>query len=271
MKKLLLFILTTFLGFSATAQTCTPDGTALSDTIIANPLPYQDAFPERGFQDTACVNSYFETVLNLRIPPSVDVGIGFPLTLEFASMEESDAIQNLPASFDYICNPPNCVFPADSLACIVIYGTADEGDIGVHDLVLALSLKPLFLPAQAFDLPDGDIVNGNYYFTVKAEGSENCTILDAVDDFVIENFAVHNQPNPFYSNTEIVINAKIGGTFDLSVQDMAGKVLSRSTINIVSGENVFTYDGSALAAGMYIFTISNGHKSIASKMLIGNR
>ena len=270
MKKLSLLLLLAIIGLSTNAQTCIPDGTMLNDSVIISPLPYQVLFPERGLQDTACVNSYFETTLNLRIPGSASVG-GLTLLLNSAEMAEEDAVQNLPASMDYLCNPPNCVFDADSLACILIYGTAVEGDVGEHDLKVDLVLNTIAFGPYPLSLPDGTVVEGNYYLNVEEEGSENCTIVDGVDDFVIENFAVYNQPNPFYSSTEMVINAKVSGVFELSVQDMAGKVLKREEINIHAGENKYSFDGSSLSAGMYIFTISDGQKSIANKMLIGNR
>ena len=49
MKKLLFIILAVFIGVSINAQTCTPDGTVVNDTVIASPLPFQVDFPERGF------------------------------------------------------------------------------------------------------------------------------------------------------------------------------------------------------------------------------
>ena len=121
------------------------------------------------------------------------------------------------------------------------------------------------------ELPDGLLVSGNYYFHVKPEGSANCTIVSGTEDVSIDNFTVSNSPNPFYGTTEVKINSKTNGTYDLTVQDMVGNVLQRSKLYIYEGENTYTFDGSQLPSGMYIYTISDGRKSISNKMLIGNR
>jgi len=69
---------------------------------------------------------------------------------------------------DYVCNPPSCIFDADSLVCILIYGTAVEGDIGEHDLKVDLVLNTIAFGPFPLSLPDGTVVDGNYFFNIGA-------------------------------------------------------------------------------------------------------
>lgn len=267
MKKLLLLLFAGVLTFQLNAQICTPDDT-LPDSVVIAPLPFQPDVPGTGIMDTACVNSYFETTLYFNIPDSIEV-FNTLVPLSSVAMAQEDAVINLPSAYEYTCNPPNCTFQADSSGCITIYGTGTADDEGVHDLKVAVTITAGGFSLDR-ELPDGLLVTGNYYFHVKPEGSENCTIIDGVYD-LSEDFSISNSPNPFYSTTEVNINSKTSGTYDLTIQNMVGKVIQRSKLNIFEGENTYTFDGSELPAGMYIFTVSNGNSSVSNKMLIGNR
>ncbi len=268
MKKLLLLLFAGVLSFQSFGQTCTPDET-LPDSVVISPLPFLPDVDGTGLMDTACVNSYYETTLYFNIPDSIEVfGTGVPLSS--VSMAQDGAVLNLPAAFDYVCNPPNCTFEADSSGCISIYGTAAVTDEGVHDLKVAVTIVAGGFSLDR-ELPDGLLVSGNYFFHVKPEGSENCTIVNGIEEQFAKNFSVTNSPNPFYSTTDMKITSKTSGTYQLIVQDMIGNVLQRSTLNIFEGDNTYTFDGSQLPAGMYIYTITDGQNSIANKMLVGKR
>lgn len=268
MKKLLLLLFVGVLALPLIGQTCAPDPT-LPDSIVISPLPFVADVPGTGIMDTACVNSYYETTLYFNIPTTIVV-FGTEVPLSSVAMAQTGAVINLPAAYSYACNPPNCTFQADSSGCISIYGTGTAADEGVHDLKVAVTIVAGGFSLDR-ELPDGLLVSGNYYFHVKPEGSENCTIINGIEDVSIDNFTVSNSPNPFYGTTEVKINSKTNGTYDLTVQDMVGNVLQRSKLYIYEGENTYTFDGSQLASGMYIYTISDGRKSISNKMLIGTR
>jgi hypothetical protein len=268
MKKLFFFLFLGVFSLQLNAQVCVPDDT-LPDSIVISPLPFLPDSIGTGIMDTACVNSYYETTLYFNIPNTIEV-FGTEVPLSSVSMAQTGAVVDLPASYEYTCNPPNCMFEADSSGCISIYGTGTAEDEGIHDLKVAVTIVAGGFSLDR-ELPDGILVSGNYYFHVKPEGSENCTIIDGINDPIVDNFAVSNSPNPFYSTTDVKIDSKVSGTYDLTVQDMIGNVLQRSKLNIYEGENTFTFDGSSLPAGMYIYTISDGQQSVSNKMLIGNR
>ncbi len=265
MKKFFLLpLFALFLGnFQLTAQSgCTPEA-MLPDTVIVLPLPYQMDFPERGIQDTACVGGYYETVIQIRIPETITIG---QTEVAINQVEiTSQGITNLPASFGYVCNPPSCIFLPEEVGCVQLYGEAVAANVGMHDLKINVLISTQFA-ALPYTLPDGNLVPGNYFFFVRPEGGENC-LVDATE--VTENaFDLRIQPNPFSDLAEIFVDLPQGGKYDLQVFNTLGTLVQKKTMDLVSGQNSFHFDGSNLATGMYIFRLQQGAQAASGRLLI---
>jgi alpha-glucosidase (family GH31 glycosyl hydrolase) len=63
-------------------------------------------------------------------------------------------------------------------------------------------------------------------------------------------------PNPFKEKTNIAVNLASPGTYTLMVYDMNGRELYRRAANLNAGQQLLTYDGSSLAPGTYIISLS---------------
>lgn len=268
MKKLLLTLLGFALFQSIQAQTtCMPDET-VPDTAIVSPLPFSDARPDGGIQDTACVGSPYEYVFTFNIPEVYTTDFG-DIPLLSVDVAPEAGISNLPASFDYVCNPPNCVFPKETKGCIVVYGTAAAGQEGTYDLTLFATVRTgiidpvLSVPA---DLEPGS----HYYLIVKPEGFENCQ-MSSTQETSASNFSIRNHPNPFRDFTTIVVNSKVSGDFNFAVTDLFGKVVQQSQYQVLPGEQSIEFDGSQLPDGFYLYTFSNGREAVTRKMVISKR
>lgn len=259
------FLLPTLLvAFAAAAysQSCTPD-TTLPDSVIVSPLPYQAAFPERGLQDTACVGSFFETTIQVNIPPTITIpGTGAEIAIVNVSV--TTGITNLPASMDYACNPPNCVFLPMTTGCINLYGTPVAGEEGVRDLKIAVLVNAgLSLP---FNLPDGQLVPGNYFLTVRPEGNSACLVNTTE---IEENaFGLQIAPNPLTDLANITVDAPESGDYQLRVFNVLGTLVQSRTIGLADGTNTFTFDGTALPIGMYVFSLQRGDKAASGRLMI---
>ena len=119
MRKFVLIILGIAAWGSIQAQDCMPDPN-VPDSVVVAPLPYNEmSRPDGGIQDTACVDTYFETVFTFNIPTTYEYQ-GIEAGITSVDVPAEDGIQDLPASISYSCNPPNCVFEADSSGCIVL-------------------------------------------------------------------------------------------------------------------------------------------------------
>lgn len=264
MRKALLFFV--FLGVclqTSLAQSCIPD-TTLPDSVIVFPLPFREDVDSTGIMDTACVNTYFETVIHFQIPSEVTTQIGtFPI--DSVELATEGAVNNAPAGFDYICNPPNCVFKKDTTGCIVLFGTPEAGAEGVYDLTVDVTIRSVIdLPLT---LPDQVIVEGNYFLTVKEEGAANCTTVSAresLQDFI----QLQNVPNPFGDYTEIRVSSQLSGAFTFEVFNVMGQRVHQRALRLHEGPNFIPFDSRKLANGMYVYTIRNREGYVSGRMLL---
>jgi hypothetical protein len=266
MNKLFLLPILTLLvtSFQLTAQSCDPDPT-IPDTVIVIPLPYQNDFPERGITDTACVNTYYETTIQLRIPTTITVG---PNEIAIQQVEITSAgITNLPSSFDFVCSTgEGCVYLPEEVGCIQIFGTATEADLGMHDLKINVLITTV-LGALPYTLPDGSLVPGNYFFFVQPEGSPNCATV-GTQEITENDFELSVKPNPFSEVSDISVNLSEGGAYQLSVFNALGSRVQNRTLQMSTGQNTFQFDGSTLPVGMYVFTLDNGQQATSGRLLI---
>ena len=64
------------------------------------------------------------------------------------------------------------------------------------------------------------------------------------------------------------MDSRVSGEFQLSVFDLTGKQLRQQDIFLTEGENQIEFDGSDLANGMYLYSISQGEGQVINKMII---
>ncbi len=264
MKKILLlliFAMTTLAtGF---AQDCMPAQNLPDSLVGVVPLPFDpETNPMGGINDTACVNEDFEFVFTLVIPEVFTLS-GVSLPLNSIDLATEGAITNLPNGIDYACNPPNCVFPKDTSGCVVLYGVVND-TTGIYDLQIAGTVR-----TALFDLPltfpNAAVFPGNYFLHVKPEGQ---CVSSSAGDLADLGVSTKVRPNPFSSFTQIVVNTPISGDFDLIVTNLLGRKVHRQRINLFEGENTIDFDGSQLASGIYIYTISNSERQLSNKMIL---
>jgi hypothetical protein len=267
MKNVLL-ILILLVGYIqlAEAQSCIPD-TTLADSVLVFPLPFQEGVEGTGIMDTACVNTYFETVIQFQIPAEYNSPFGV-VPINSVDLPTEGAVLNVPAGFDYVCNPPNCMFEKDSTGCIVLYGTPDVGAEGVYDLKVSIVIRSLVdLPLT---LPDGALVTGNYFLHVQEEGSPGCQPL-ATRELLDDYLTLSNVPNPFGDYTEIRVSSLLTGNFSFEVFNMLGQSVHRRSVHLMEGANFIPFDGSQLSNGMYQYVLSNQRGMVSGKMMISRQ
>ncbi|MEQ8703342.1 MAG: T9SS type A sorting domain-containing protein [Phaeodactylibacter sp.] len=264
MNRIVLIFLGVILAGVGYAQDCQPDET-VPDSVVVSPLPYNEMLrPEGGIADTACVGSPYEFIFTFNIPETYEVIPGLPIALVDVSIPAEDGLGNLPASMDYVCNPPNCVFAAQTKGCIIVFGTPTADEVGTHDLTIAADIN--VGQVLGVTLP-GDLESGgHYYLNIKEEGGGNC-FSNTNEDFAAD-FGLSNRPNPFGNFTQVVVDAKQSGLYQFFVADLLGREVHQQQIQLIEGENTIDFDGSQLAEGMYLYGITDGRHAATSKMII---
>lgn len=271
MKQLLLFISISFFTIELAAQVCWASELYRDSAVGVYPAPYDpDTNPEGGITESACINSPYYYRLTFVIPETVNIN-GFDLSLDSIVVATEGAVGGLPIGLDYGCNPASCVFkPIDTLACMVIEGTPTIANApGVYPLTITTKI---WTGLGNFDvtfpttiIPGGD---GTYDLVLEDENSSNCLIGVGTNDYLTKNISVFNSPNPFGSTTNIAVDSKVDETLQFRVFDLLGNLVHHREVEIFQGTNNIEFDGTALATGIYNYTLSTKTAIISKKMVI---
>jgi hypothetical protein len=80
---------------------------------------------------------------------------------------------------------------------------------------------------------------------------------------------IQNFPNPFNPSTNIFVNILINGEYKIAVYNLNGKIVTNIHDGFLSlGKYEFTFDGSDLPSGIYLFEIKSSNFSNAIKMIL---
>lgn len=259
-------ILSLFLLSGLQAQTCAPDRN-LPDSVIVDPLPFTEDAPMQGIADTACVGGYFETVFQFQVPDTLTVA-GFSLQINNVTIPSQNAVTNLPASFRYACNPPNCVFPRDSVGCLVLYGTAVAGDVGVHNLMINVVIDINPAGPLPFTLPNAALgAGGNYYLHVKPAGGANCTIVGA-HDRVPTDFSATVRPNPLGDRAQLAVSIETAGEYEFTVFSPLGQQVHYQLLRLGTGDTTVDIDAAKLPTGVYTYVLRRGQQAATGRVVV---
>ena len=76
-------------------------------------------------------------------------------------------------------------------------------------------------------------------------------------------------PNPVHDVMQVAINSANDGSIDLSIFDMAGKIVRSVKANVQSGTNVISFDElSKLQEGMYVVVVYTGEEILRQKIVL---
>ncbi len=249
MKKLLVCVafIATFGIIDSFSQACTPDISCLApnapngicpDSAIGIPL--------------GCLGVPYNAVVSFKIPSSsqgatvVDVRI--------------DSVTGLAKGLIYTCAPTDCKFPGGSNGCILISGTptAVQNKRVIVYAVARAKFGPVSVPPQPQIFDD--------YFSI----INNCTGI--IDGLNVSAFDVkQNAPNPFSDKTEIAFSSPQNTDVELKVYNVVGSVVYKNTIKAEKGANTITVNANTLSSGVYIYSLTNGDKTITKRMIVSNK
>ncbi len=80
--------------------------------------------------------------------------------------------------------------------------------------------------------------------------------------------SISNFPNPFNNTTTIAVTLTENKAFNVNVYNAIGTLVFSKKVNGNVGENAVTFDGSALSAGVYYYTVTSGNQQATKKMVI---
>ncbi len=259
MKKVLLFLLF-FAGIQigVTHAQCEPDPQYAESDAGVYPLPDTVGSPTSslpmGFE-----NQPYELLFTAVVPDSImlELNPGQPPLNADLSEVIIDEVMGLPPGLDYVCNPPDCIFPDQSQGCVLVSGTPTQAGTYFLTVKSRVGVGVAQLPV---DFP-GALVGGEYKIIIDE---------DIAVDAPIENVIGlgQNIPNPFSDVTEIQIDTKQSGVFEFKVYNVIGKLLHEREVTLSAGNNTITFNGSKLPSGMYFYSIGQGNDRVTRRMVV---
>lgn len=254
----LLFAMLWTLSMAAQAPMCMRDSVLIGTDSLLWPLPYTDPAPNYNLNE-ACIDKPYNQSVTVNVPSEY---AGLPITT--VQIATTGAISNLPIGVTYACDPPNCVFPAGSLGCIVLYGTPTMANVAPNTLDLTISAivnTPLAPIPLTFP---GQVAPGSHYY-LKLKTAD-CLVgnYDLGNQFTL----LKNEPNPFSTQTLITAESLVAGDAQFEVFDLLGQRVYTETLRLEIGRNEFTFESGDLANGAYFYTLSSRDGKAVRRMVI---
>lgn len=257
MKKTLLLSLLCLLTGSLylNAQTCMRDSSIYGTDTLLSPTTWTPQNMAYNL-DLACIGHAYDQSITFNVPATYQ-----NLPLSSVSIATTGAISHLPTGVTYSCDPPNCVFPANSLGCILLYGTPAASNPAPDTLDLGITVSVNFqFGSLPLEFPIGD---EHYYMILQTAA---CPV--GTNDLNGHIASVRNVPNPFTTMTQIEVGSYLAGKFRFEVFDLLGQRVYDDQIRLEEGLNKFSFDAGYLANGSYIYTISNPEGKVSRLMVI---
>lgn len=254
----------------AQAPQCMRDSTLLmNDSVFVSPPTYSDtaANPVYGLA-VACIGQPYLQSVTVKIPPTYTQS-GITITINNVKVATTGAVSGLPTGITYTCDPPNCVFNANTLGCILLSGTPTDAsqapDTSELKITVALNGTVFGQPATIpLTFPE-DIAPNNHYFLI-LRTMANC--MSAVYDLNSQVSGLKSVPNPFSTQASIEVESSVAGAFRFEVFNVLGQPVHAANIDLVEGANQFPFDAGSLASGSYYFSISNAAGKVTRLMVI---
>ncbi len=252
--KIALFLAASLLPLLSAAQNCQRDSNLLVTGALLSPAPWTPDTPFYNLKP-ACIGELYNQSVTINVPSTITVS-GITVPLSSVSIATSGAIGNYPAGLSYSCDPPNCVFNANTLGCIQLYGTPDAFNPApdTADLSITASVATPVgqLPIQ---FPGNQAAPDDHYYLI-VQPAGQCAVSGTADPGGLFG-KIRSLPNPFSLQTQVEASTAQAGSYQFEVLDLFGRRLHRETVQLNEGANQFSYDGSSLPEGAYIFSLEN--------------
>jgi Secretion system C-terminal sorting domain len=243
---------------NAQTPVCVPDPLYKDSLLGVFPSPKSATNPKGGITKLACIGEPYTFNFTIKLTDKVTLGT---ISLPIDSVK-IDSVNGLPKGLTYSCSAKRCNFVKNSTGCTIITGIPlATNKAGAYALKIKGKAFTSGLPID-IEFP-GILAAGEYTLTLNAAGK--CTVaveeLSAVTDLKVT-------PNPVADLATISFDSSIHGDIAFAVSDVAGRQVYNAALFMNEGNNTIRYNVSDLSDGLYFFTIRNGEKLRAGKIVV---
>jgi hypothetical protein len=198
----------------------------------------------------------YTQVMSMMVPPD---GTDFGTPSATIVSIDIVSVDSLAPGLSYVCSPSGCSFPGNSNGCILITGTPTMA--WNHTVTVnAMANATVF----GFPVPPQAQTNKQYRSIVNAPAG--------VESLDMSKFDVdQNSPNPFSESTEIHFSSVSTSNIDFKVFNILGDVVYDSQFKSDKGVNTIKIGANSFAPGVYIYSITNGDKTITKRMIVASK
>lgn len=266
MKRLLLSVFTIGLVIGAQAQ-CDPDYDFGEAGFGVSPDPaIGESFEE------AWLGQEYEEIVHILVPTdagdvdSTFAGLGAvidSLQLEgvFVDIGEIEPVPLSDIGLEIECNnlgdsPDPCTMMGGTQYCAKITGIPTIA--GEFPLIIGVTGYIV-----VFNQTQGIPVNFDQYTFVVNDNPDNIEVQTGVTS------VAQNVPNPFVGTTTIKYELMNSGTITYKVSNLLGEVVYQERYQGKKGSNQFTFDGSEMNPGIYLYSVEAEGKKFTKRMVVG--
>ncbi len=208
----------------------------------------------------AYANSAYSQLVTIVVPQDTQA-LPWPIPPVVWDSTVMVSMTGLPPGFTYACwnvgpgNQSRCSWRGNTTGCAIITGNPTIADTGTYPLTINTNN---YVGGSSSPI---NYVITYYKIIVNAPSS-------VVDNSSTAFEVLQNAPNPFQDKSEITFISGTAGNVDIKVYNMVGTVVRTIKVKATSGVNKVIIDSKGFSSGIYLYSISNGDKTITKRMVI---
>ncbi len=241
-----------------------------ASALLAQPLCqpdpiYQDSsagvYPN-GLDACAVIGEPLNITLTAVVRDTI-VFAGIPLPLDSIAVLN---INGAPEGLNFSCNPPNCVFVANTMGCATLSGTpTSSNQLGNYSLTIDVIIYVQGSPPIPLTLPNPQFP-AEFNIELLEAGSP-CNFVSTEDRFA-RQVEVKALPNPAVYSTTLHVESEYAGESELVVRNLIGQVVHRQPLRLQSGTNRFELETSSWPNGLYLYTLQSPIGSVTKRLVV---
>jgi hypothetical protein len=276
MKKVLFSVFGGMMALGTMAQVCTPDPNFTPTSATG-----------AGISDLPCavVNQVYNESATIVVPTTynyngINVNICKVRVDSVTNFPQTQGAPNYTIYYNSTSYGPGqwitlSTAAANDRACVRVNNTFTAV---YQDSLRAWASVQLYLPATncggspLASIPVSALNNGQgigigvSVRNTQAECDGNSSISESLSNNSFD--VAQNFPNPFTGESQIAYNLPQAGKVNFRVTNLVGKVVTENTLSGNAGVNYMNVNASDYAAGVYMYSLTFGGKTITKRMIV---
>lgn len=212
---------------------------------------------------------------------SFDPGTG-PVTIEWIRF---DSAVNMPCGISWSSSKSGNQYNGGENGCIQFTGTTND-TTGQYKITLWLnakvSISPVPIPQPASTIGIVPVLrvensgapcmmvdtssNSPYDRTSTCNSGE--TMFTGINSLASDMSDLGIYPNPIFDAGTVGFTSEIAGNFNVSIFDMKGQMIQSYPVEVNEGANMQVIDARNMSSGLYLYTMTDGERSISKQFIV---